>query len=458
MRLLRTSTFQITVLYAVILAVSTALVALFLYWSTIGFLQRQTDQTIDVEIAGLRDTYRSQGLNGLTRVIGERIRAGNDAEALYLFADSRLRPLAGNLDTWPELVSTEDGWYSFVLQSDKKQTNARARVLQLREGLVLLVGRDISNLDGLLALAGGALIWGSGLAIALAMAGGIFMSRRVLKRVENVNETTRSIISGDFTRRVSTRGTSDEFDQLADNLNQMLDRIENLMGDLRHAGDSIAHDLRTPLTRLRQSLESISTEDDVDKMHEGIQSAIEDADHLLSSFSALLRIARLESGGFRLRSGRLRLSELVDDALELYNVVAEQRGIEIFTQLDTDTEITGDRDLVFQLVVNLLDNAIKYTPDDGSVSLAVVRKGQDIMLSVRDSGPGIPEDQLDKVTRRFYRVDSSRGRPGSGLGLSLVKAVADHHGAKLHLSNVAGGLNVEVVFPSALSDARVSSG
>lgn len=193
-------------------------------------------------------------------------------------------------------------------------------------------------------------------------------------------------------------------------------------------------------------------------MHEGIQSAIEDADHLLSSFSALLRIARLESGGFRLRSGRLRLSELVDDALELYNVVAEQRGIEIFTQLDTDTEIDGDRDLVFQLVVNLLDNAIKYTPDDGSVSLAVVRKGQDIMLSVRDSGPGIPEDQLDKVTRRFYRVDSSRGRPGSGLGLSLVKAVADHHGAKLRLSNVAGGLNVEVVFPSALSDARVSSG
>ena len=449
MRLLRTSTFQITVLYAVMLAVSTAAVALFLYWSTIGFLQRQTDQTIEVEIAGLRETYRSQGLNGLTRVIGERIRAGDDAEALYLFADSRLRPLAGNLDTWPELVSTEDGWYSFLLQSGEKQTNARARVLQLREGLVLLVGRDISNLDGLLALAGGALIWGSGLAIALALAGGVFMSRRVLKRVENVNETTRSIIGGDFTQRVSTRGTRDEFDQLADNLNQMLDRIENLMGDIRHAGDNIAHDLRTPLTRLRHALESTSTKSDVDDMREGIESAIEDADRLLSTFSALLRIARLESGGYRLRKDRLHLSDLVDDAVELYSVVAEERGIQISAQLDTDTEITGDRDLVFQLVVNLLDNAIKYTPKDGSVSLTVVRNGQDVILSVTDSGPGVPADQLDKVTRRFYRVDTSRRRPGSGLGLSLVQAVADHHGAKLHLSNAEQGLIAEVVFTGA---------
>jgi len=457
MRLLRTSTFQITVLYAVVLAISTAAVALFLYWSTIGFLQRQTDQTIEVEIAGLRETYRSQGLNGLTRVIGERIRAGDDAEALYLFADSRLRPLAGNLDTWPELVSTEDGWYSFLLQSDEKQTNARARVLQLREGLVLLVGRDISNLDGLLALAGGALIWGSGLAIALALAGGVFMSRRVLKRVENVNETTRSIIGGDFTRRVSTRGTSDEFDQLADNLNHMLDRIENLMGDIRHAGDSIAHDLRTPLTRLRHALESTSTTDDIDTMREGIESATEDADRLLSTFSALLRIARLESGGYRLRKERLRLSDLVDDALELYSVIAEERGIEIQTQLDTDTEISGDRDLVFQLVVNLLDNAIKYTPDDGSVSLTVVRSGQDVMLAVTDSGPGIPENQIDKVTRRFYRVDASRRRPGSGLGLSLVQAVADHHGCKMRLANAAQGLAVEVVFTSAVSDSQAFS-
>lgn len=446
MRLLRTSTFQITVLYAVMLTISTAAVALFLYWSTIGFLQRQTDQTIEVEIAGLRDTYRSQGLNGLTRVIGERIRVGGDAEALYLFADSRLRPLAGNLDNWPELVSTEDGWYSFLLQSDEKRTNARARVLQLREGLVLLVGRDISDLDRLLSLAGSALIWGSGLAIALAMAGGIFMSRRVLKRVENVNETTRSIISGDFTRRVSTRGTRDEFDQLAENLNQMLDRIENLMGDLRHVGDNIAHDLRTPLTRLRHALESTSTSHNADEMRDGIESAIEDADRLLSTFSALLRIARLESGGYRPRKGPLRLSDLVDDALELYSVVAEERGIQISTQLDTDTEFTGDRDLVFQLVVNLLDNAIKYTPDDGSVSIAVGRNGQDVMFVVTDSGPGIPEDQLDKVTRRFYRVGTSRQRPGSGLGLSLVQAVADHHGAKLRLSNAAQGLIVEVVF------------
>lgn len=183
-------------------------------------------------------------------------------------------------------------------------------------------------------------------------------------------------------------------------------------------------------------------------MREGIQSAIEDTDRLLSTFSALLRIARLESGSYRQRKERLRLTDLLEDALELYNVVAEEHGIEIITQLEVDTEITGDRDLVFQLIVNLLDNAIKYTPDGGKVTLAVVRKGQDVMLSIADSGPGIAANQIDKVTRRFYRVDESRGKPGSGLGLSLVQAVADYHEAKLRLSNSPRGLVVDILFPS----------
>ena len=448
MRLFRTSTFQLTVLYAVMLAISTAAVAMFLYWSTIGFLQRQTDRAIEIEITGLGDTYRSQGLNGLTRVIGDRIRGGADAGAFYLFADGRLRPLAGNLDAWPELVSTEDGWYSFTVQQDNERLNARARVVGLREGLVLLVGRDISDLNRLLGLAGGALLWSAALVIALAMAGGVFMSRRVLRRIEGVNEITRSIVGGDFSQRIESRGTQDEFDQLAGNLNHMLDRIEQLMSDLRHAGDSIAHDLRTPLTRLRHSLESAMQIEDAGELRESVGESIVDVDRLLATFSALLRIARLESGGYRLRREPLILAELVSDALELYDVVAEEKRIAIDTELDADAIVAGDRDLVFQLIANLLDNAIKYTPDDGDIRIKVSRTAVKAQLDVIDNGPGVPEEELDRVTRRFYRVDGSRSQPGSGLGLSLVQAVAAHHDAELVLANANPGLKVSVAFPA----------
>ena len=448
MRLFRTSTFQLTVLYAVMLAISTAAVAMFLYWSTIGFLQRQTDRAIEIEITGLGDTYRSQGLNGLTRVIGDRIRGGADAGAFYLFADGRLRPLAGNLDAWPELVSTEDGWYSFTVQQDKERLNARARVVGLREGLVLLVGRDISDLNRLLGLAGGALLWSAVLVIALAMAGGVFMSRRVLRRIEGVNEITRSIVGGDFSQRIESRGTQDEFDQLAGNLNHMLDRIEQLMSDLRHAGDSIAHDLRTPLTRLRHSLESAMQIEDAGELRESVGESIVDVDRLLATFSALLRIARLESGGYRLRREPLILAELVSDALELYDVVAEEKRIAIDTELEADAIVAGDRDLVFQLIANLLDNAIKYTPDDGDIRIKVSRTAVKAQLDVIDNGPGVPEEELDRVTRRFYRVDGSRSQPGSGLGLSLVQAVAAHHDAELVLANANPGLKVSVAFPA----------
>ena len=258
MKLLRTTTFQLTVLYALMLAVSTAVVAAFLYWGTIGFLYRQTDATIEVEITGLSEQYRLQGLNGLSRVIGERIRRGDDPQALYLFADRQLRPLAGNISQWPKLVSRADGWYSFTNMVCGNPVPARARVLALQEGLVLLVGRDISDLERLLRLVGTTLGWGAGLVIVLSLAGGLFMSSRALRRVESINETTRKIITGDMSQRVITRGTQDEFDQLAENLNRMLDQIEHLMGGIRHVGDNIAHDLRTPLTRLRHALEEAS--------------------------------------------------------------------------------------------------------------------------------------------------------------------------------------------------------
>ena len=452
MNLFRTTTFQLTVLYALMLAVSTVAVGIFLYWATIGFLQRQTDSTIEVEIAGLREQYRLVGLNGLSRAIGNRIRSGDDPEALYLFADRQLRPLAGNLAKWPDLVSRADGWYSFSNDSEGQSVPARARVLALPEGLVLLVGRDISDLDRLLKLVGTALAWGAGLVIALSLGGGAFMSSQVLRRVESINATTRSIITGDLSQRVVTRGTRDEFDQLAGNVNRMLDQIEHLMGGIQHVGDSIAHDLRTPLTRLRHSLDETATSDDVNLMRERIQSAIDDADRLLGTFSALLRIARLESGGYVDRKEPVSLARLVEDATELYQVVADQRRIRITSDLSCVTEIIADRDLVFQLITNLIDNALKYTPQGGNLHLAVSEDNSAIVVSVSDSGCGIPDDQHGLVTQRFYRIDKSRQQPGSGLGLSLVQAVADYHGATLSFADNAPGLRVDVAFAKEASD------
>ena len=448
MKLLRTSTFQLTILYAVILAVSTIAVAAFLYWATIGFLQRQTDSTIEVEITGLREQYGLRGLNGLSRAIGERIRRGDDPEALYLFADRQLRPLAGNMDEWPDLVNRDDGWYSFTNRIDGRAVPARARVLALPEGLVLLVGRDISDLARLLGLAAAALAWGAGLVTALSLAGGIFMSNRALKRVESINDTTRGIITGDLSQRVETRGSGDEFDQLAINLNRMLDQIEKLMGGVQHVGDSIAHDLRTPLTRLRHSLEETAASKDLNSMREQVQSAIDDADRLLATFSALLRIARIESGSYAIRREAVSLPRLVADALEMYEVIADEKKLDVRRQVDAVPDIVGDRDLIFQLITNLIDNALKYTPSGGELRVGVSASKSGVVLTVTDSGCGIAEAELENVTRRFYRVDNSRAHPGSGLGLSLVQAVTDLHSADLDFTNLDEGLRVDVTFPS----------
>ena len=273
------------------------------------------------------------------------------------------------------------------------------------------------------------------------------MSSQVLRRVESINDITRSIMNGDLSQRVVTRGTRDEFDQLAGNLNRMLDKIEQLMGGIQHVGDSIAHDLRTPLTRLRHSLEETASSDDVSQMRERIQNAIDDADRLLATFSALLRISSIESGGYADRKEAVSLARLVKDAMELYQVIADQQSIQITSDLSCETEIIVDRDLIFQLITNLIDNALKYTPVGGNVHLAVSEDISAIVVSVSDSGCGIPDDQHGLVTRRFYRIDKSRQHPGSGLGLSLVQAVTDYHGAVLSFANNAPGLRVDVAFP-----------
>lgn len=455
---LRTSSFQLALLYMVVFATSVFILLAFIYWRTAGFMTAQTDETIEAEIAGLAEQYRSGGVNGLITIIRERVARDPNAKSLYLLTTDDSLKLAGNLETWPEgSRSSESGWINFTLNNSVgwagPERLARARIFEVQGGLRLLVGRDVDDLTNLKKLIEGAINWGMGITLALALLGGFLMSRSTTRRIEVINNTSRRIMNGHLSLRIPTRGTDDDFDQLADNLNQMLDRIVYLMEGIRHVSDNIAHDLRTPLTRLRNQLENTLITVDNDEAREHVGRAVAEADQLLATFNALLRIARLETRGNTADMKVVALDELVTDACELYEALSEDKEQKFHQSLESGVMIEGDRDLLFQMVSNLIDNAIKYTPEHGLIEVVVRLDGTTAIFEVRDSGIGIPDDEKDQVFQRFYRVGKSRSLPGNGLGLSLVSAVAEIHQGQILLSDAREsednpGLAVTVRMPA----------
>lgn len=454
MRIWRTSTFRFAALYMALFASSVVLLLGLIYWMTAGFMARQTDETIETEITGLAEQYRRRGLSGLGQVIGERIRADPNGSAIYLFATPDYEPLAGNLDRWPPLVADADGWLNFSREDTVAgEVPARARLFVLRGGLHLLVGRDIRDLVRTEAMIRRGLGWGLGLSVALGLLGGSLMSRRIDRRIEAINEASREIMNGDLGRRIPDRGTGDEFDKLSEQLNAMLDRIEELMRGVRDVADNIAHDLRTPLTRLRTRLEALRSTADPASADNTVEDCINEADRLLQTFNALLRIARIESGGRSPRTEIVALDQLVRDAVEMYQALAEEKGVELSADL-MPASIKGDRDLLFQALINLVDNGVKYTPAGGTVNVVIVAGDSDVCLEVHDTGPGIDDAHKDKVTQRFYRVEHARGEVGNGLGLSLVAAVARQHNARLEFGDADPGLIARMRFSAAASARR----
>jgi signal transduction histidine kinase len=449
--LLRTTTLQLTLSYVVLFGVSVSVLTLFFYWSTIGVVVRETDATLKSEITGLAEQYIEHGLDRLLNVIAHRIRTDETGDMLYLFATPDNRPLAGNLAAWPEVEPDAEGWIEFVhTRADGRAVPARARVYLLRDGLHLLVGRNIAQIQQLKAVFNHAFMIGVGLVLVLAAFGGLFLSSRVLNRIAAFTGVTTEIVDGRLDRRVATRGTGDEFDVLAQQINVMLDRLEGLVGTVRHVSDNIAHDLRTPLTRLRNRIEMAARAAPAG-LREELELSVEDADQLLATFSALLRIARIESGSYDAEFETVALDRLVDDALELYQGVAEARAIRLAADCEPGSTLAGDRNLLFQAIANLLDNALKFAPDASTVNVGVHREPGAIRVQVADAGPGIPAGERERVTQRFARLDQSRSLPGSGLGLSLVKAVAELHRGTLELSDNAPGLRVSLRLPT---DAR----
>jgi len=446
----RSFAWRIAVGYGLLFGLSGLALLTFIYVSTEGFTTRQMEAVIEAEVQGLAERYRVAGTRGLRALVRERIARNPASSSIYLLADSRFRVLAGNLSSWPEVARGADPWVEFDLyttdETERREAHrARARHFQLRRGYHLLVGRNMRDFEEMRSAIFRTVAWGIVIAAALALVIAWRLRRSVVARIESINRTSRRIMEGELSERIESQGSGDEFDELVTNLNAMLERIETLMDDVRRVSDNVAHDLRTPLGRLRTRLEQLRDAGDGGASAELAEAALGEADQMLATFNALLRIARIETRQRRHAFSRVDLATIGDDVADLYAPIAESRDITL-RHSGIAAPVDGDADLLFQSLANLLDNAMKYTPEGGSVTLHVTSDDDTVTVVVADTGPGVPPGEREAVLRRFYRLEPARSTPGSGLGLSLVAAVVQLHEATMALEDNDPGLVVRLRF------------
>ncbi len=452
-RLLNTSIFRIALLYLLLLGATLLALMGFIYWSTVGLIERQTDETIEAEIRGLAEQYRAEGLVRLMEVVRERSGPGGADENVYLLTGPNLRPLAGNLTHWPGDAVGEDGWMEVALtrrdDPSGRPHTIRGRAFELAGDYYLFVGRDTVERGRFRDTVIAALAWALLPALVLGLIGGALIGRYSLNRVDAVRATGQDIVSGDLSRRVPLTGSGDEFDRLATTINEMLARIETLMSGMRLVTDSLAHDLRSPLTRARSTIEmALRRGENAPAYREALEQTAAELETIQRTFDSLISIARAESGADRLALGELDLSALAEDMLELYRPIAEDADLELRGEITAGLKVRGHRQLLGQALANLVDNAMKYSAPGGRITLTVAPAPDGgAELALADRGPGIPAEHRERVLERFVRLDDSRGTPGSGLGLSLVAAVAKLHRIDLRLEDNAPGLRVSLQFP-----------
>jgi len=429
------------------------ILAYFFYWSIFSSLESQKEEIINEELASFAARYENDGFVSLRLLLAERMANQTPGDpSIYLLADDRFRPLMGNISQWPSIVFDKDGWLEFTLfDSDGTASNlVQARATPIGKQFNLLIGQskqDIARVRNQLLRA---LIWALIMMGGLALVGAAMMRRTITRRLDEINRTSRKIMQGNIQERIETRDTRDEFDELAGNLNEMLDQIELGINNVRRVSDNIAHDLKTPLARIKNRLERLRIEVAGNESNEKMVNRIAtDADGLLETFNALLRIARIEAHEKKEGFKELDLISILSDVSELYEPVTEEKGLTFEYSANIDTmPYTADRDMLFQAITNLLDNAVKFTPDNGKVSLTAERDGRKgYKICIADSGPGIPESEYKKVTQRFYRMEWSRTTPGSGLGLALVSAILQLHEMDMTFGDNKPGLRVEIYVP-----------
>jgi signal transduction histidine kinase len=459
-KLLRTTAFQLTLGYLLVFILFAASLLGYFALNTRRLVTEQITTTVDTEISGLREQYNAGGIRRLVIVVD--LRSRRPGSSLYLVTTATGEGLAGNVGSLEPGVLDHPGWletsYRRLEAPEGNDHHALVQVVQLPGGFRLLVGRDLEERERLFGIIANAAQWSVALVIVLGVAGGFFVSRRVLARVEAMTDKTQTIMAGDLAGRLPMAGTGDELDRLAENLNAMLERIEALMRGLKEVSDNIAHDLKTPLTRLRNRCEqALRGRPDVGGYRAALESTIAESDELIRTFDALLMIARAESGQARDNMTDFDAAEIARDVGELYEPLAEEKGIALTVDAPAAAPVRGNRELVSQALANLIDNAIKYAGPNGQqmngVPAEIVIKagndGERIALSVADHGPGIPEVDRGRVVERFVRLEQSRSAPGSGLGLSLASAVARLHGGELKLEDNHPGLRSIIALPRA---------
>jgi signal transduction histidine kinase len=450
-RLLRTTSFRLSALYAVLFGASALVLYGVIYWIAIDALRQQLVAAIDGELVALVETDRTGSASHAAEMIGRRLTSGGRLTTFYLLQDAGGAKLAGNIPAMAPVT----GWVELPVpaQGDHDEDaidrhHMLARGAPLPDGGFLLVGTDSYRLTELREAILGTFGWGLTVTILLAVIGGAVLSAGFLRRIEEINRTARAIIDGKLDDRVPARGTRDELDQLAQNFNEMLDRIQALMVSLGQVSSDIAHDLRSPLSRLRQGLEATRAAPRSTDDYEGaVDRAIAEADSILATFAALLRIAEIEAGTRQAAFAALDLSEIFRHVADTYAAVAEDCGQKLVATIAPGLTIRGDRELLVQMLANLVENAIRHTPAGTTIALELERAAGCILGRVSDNGPGIPADARAKVFRRFYRLEASRTTTGSGLGLALVAAVAELHRIRIELADNEPGLRASLNFP-----------
>jgi signal transduction histidine kinase len=458
-KLIRTTAFKLTLVYLAIFILFAASLLGYFALNTRRLITEQITATVNGEISGLSEQYAQGGIRRLVIVVD--LRSRRPGSSLYLVTTPTGEGLAGNVGSLEPGILDHPGWletnYRRLDAPEGSDHRALVEVVQLPGGFHLLVGRDLEERERLFGIIANAGQWSLALVIVLGLVGGFFVSRRVLSRIDAMTGTAQTIMAGDLSGRLPVAGTGDELDRLADNVNAMLDRIEALMRGLKEVSDNIAHDLKTPLTRLRNRCEQALRHSASDADYRAaLEATIAESDELIRTFDALLMIARAESGQARDNMTEFDAAEIARDVGELYEPLADEKGIALKVEAPAAAPVRGNRELVSQALANLVDNAIKYAGPDvkinGAVAEIVVGAGNDgerITLSVADHGPGIPDADRGRVVERFVRLEQSRSEPGSGLGLSLASAVARLHGGELKLEDNHPGLRSTIALPRA---------
>jgi signal transduction histidine kinase len=466
-KLLRTTAFRLTLVYLVLFALYAALLLFFFALNARRLITEQITTTVNAEVAGLTEQYDRYGIARLAAVV--EIRSRRPGSSLYLFATPLGQGLAGNVASLEPGILGQKGWietaYRRLDAPEGTEHHALVLVSELEGGFHLLVGRDIEERQRIYEIITTAGRWSMAAVLVLGLGGGFFVSRRILRRVDAISEKSQSIMAGNLSNRLPVAGTGDEIDRLALNVNAMLDRIEALMRGFKEVSDNVAHDLKTPLTRLRNRCEAAlrNAKSDAD-YRAALGSTIEESEELIRTFDALLMIARAESGEAGRDMAEFDVAEVARGVAELYEPVAEEKELALVVEAAAPAMVRGHRELVSQALANLLDNAIKYAAPapqlvpasagasdqpPPAITVTVGVEGERVVLSVADRGPGIPEDQRAHAVERFVRLEQSRSQPGSGLGLSLASAIAHLHHGDLRLEDNAPGLRAVILLPRA---------